>query len=1291
MRLLTAARLALIAVALSCVPGFAAENPDVVLWRSSVSAHVVDALPLRNGATCLLVRGDGVLLLNAKMDTLESLHFPMNESVTEFLRAFQDPKEDGKIQIVARMQKGLAVWGYNAGEWTLAAQIPEIDYPICYQAANGSIWIHSSEGVIYSISGTQTTQHDYAERVDKSGNSRTYFRDLDVAEAPDGTLCFSPHFGNMNTGKAMDHLLLFRKGDWQKTAYGELNPRGACFATDERLWVASQVGLTDLSVGTELSKLKTVPPPGELLNSYPCYLSRLADGTLVSLWSPMGKNWRSPAYPDGAFSHIAEFSDGKWRVVNQGDYASWDPGQYVRPSVADGDGGFWLGIAGGLLYRSRGGEWLTIDWRRGIACSRPRRLALSPAAKVLWVVDENGACVAVDARRIVSAPVTENNWSLETFLGRVRQRKDGLLCAMTNERGGAVVTIGPKGKEYLDFPGGADRIPPESISSMTLDSEGGVWLFGDNSQQKVEYYDGEKWAVFTRGKDRGSQWRAKEAAFQTLVAKAASFHIGSPEDDCYPVFSGDGRIVYKNEYRRACYFDGKSWHAPYGGQELPSSPLFEHPFFSDGKVTIQCNGKTYQMDEEQWTAETDNNSIRSWKEVKAIPPPFPIKFYGSHRVLVPADCPIDEKDRAWTLESDGRTWVGGDGKIACGFGGGWTVISTLYTPLSCGRKVMSVSADTSGRWLFELADSFLTQYAVYKARTVALERGEEDLGKVDRPSATVTPPWRASVDEHELLCRTRIDDGEWSRFQVGREIRLGAVPNKGTHRLSVEVRGLNELLNVPPLNYSFEVTYDSLAMVADLTTQLGAAAFDKRVNAAKKLLEMGQEGIPPFLHGYDAGDAKIEAGFIPDASEIVLGQPLHVTFFVVNKGKQPLSFSIGGDTRCNSGRHHNFEITAIDSAGQKVDDPYPNELCFGGFANEVHLAAGQTYSERLFVGQWCVFRNPGEYAVSCSRRMGIRGEKGPPIEVKSSLPLRILPSDGEALGKVIDELGRNLREAKDDELAAQLAMALASINDERVIPYLHAALTKGSYRGHRPAVEGLAKFDNQASVEAMLTALQLQDESVARLAAEGLQKIGKIDAAIDTLIKKSAANDEPSRVTAAKALGWTKSKRAFESLLILLHDKAPSVRYAAAEALGTLEDERALEPLKQSVGSDDFELRIAATKGLLAMNQPLQPEWLTPIIRAGNGKVRSYHDAILLLRLHGGDKAAPALASCINFDDPSTKSQNFWLIMAIEASLGGPKYYSKWHSEPNRTGTEQEIEDNKQILKELKEYLDRKR
>lgn len=441
---------------------------------------------------------------------------------------------------------------------------------------------------------------------------------------------------------------------------------------------------------------------------------------------------------------------------------------------------------------------------------------------------------------------------------------------------------------------------------------------------------------------------------------------------------------------------------------------------------------------------------------------------------------------------------------------------------------------------------------------------------------------------------------------------------------------------------------------------------------------------------YEAGGCSIEAGFAPDNSQIILGQHLFITFTVSNRSEKAFRFFVGGDNR-GSVRHNNFRITAVSANGDTVKDPYSYQN-FGGMGNFVVLEYGESYSERLFLGHWCAFEDTGTYTVTCNRVLEDFGEDQRKVEVSitDSFDLSITPYDAGRMRDVIAGWGDKIRDGNDVDIS-EASIALATIADEQVIPYLAMSLSssRGDTRGKLAAIQRLARFQSKAAVDALLLALKSPDHGVRERGGEALKNIGKLDYALQRLLPDIKSQSDSVRALTARALGATRARGAFDALLEATHDSGPSVRYSAAEGLGALGYQEAIRPLKNYLEDSDFGMRIAAAKGLHALGEPLDPDWLTPVIRGTKGvNDQKFHEAIRLIRLYGGERAAPALVSCLDFDDPSPgNSRNSFLITAIHYSPDGPKYDDEFYRNPGRDGTPEQIKENSRILGELKEWL----
>jgi hypothetical protein len=80
---------------------------------------------------------------------------------------------------------------------------------------------------------------------------------------------------------------------------------------------------------------------------------------------------------------------------------------------------------------------------------------------------------------------------------------------------------------------------------------------------------------------------------------------------------------------------------------------------------------------------------------------------------------------------------------------------------------------------------------------------------------------------------------------------------------------------------------------------------------------------------------------------------------------------------------------------------------------------------------------------------------------------------------------------------------------------------------------------------------------------------------------------------------------------------------------------------------------------------------------------REWLDSLSLVRVWGGDKALPALLSCLDFDVPWSH-RNFWILHYAEPTKGAPKF--QYIYDPNSQGTPEEHEENRRTLEMLRGF-----
>jgi len=437
-----------------------------------------------------------------------------------------------------------------------------------------------------------------------------------------------------------------------------------------------------------------------------------------------------------------------------------------------------------------------------------------------------------------------------------------------------------------------------------------------------------------------------------------------------------------------------------------------------------------------------------------------------------------------------------------------------------------------------------------------------------------------------------------------------------------------------------------------------------------------------LLQNYTTNKVSLVAGFVPDASRVIVGEPLFLTFVVSNRAEIPFQFC-----RVNT---EIFFFTATNTSGKSARNPFLHMMDGNGFVSSIKVDSGKPFTCRLFLNGWCEFDEPGDYTVTCRCKFGRCFTQTNSFDslvqpIVTVFKLTVLPSNPKRIAGIIHEWGQVVETNGSLNEAAQ---ALAEFNDSRIISPLAALVEKDA--NNYFAINALARFTNDAAVDALAVVLKSGEDYEAGVAKTAITKANQTGRVARSFLPELTNADANIRIQNARALGWTGSELAFDPLCALLQDETNTVRYVAAEAIGRLGDACSFAVLTNCLSDSDFALRVAAVNGLRALGLSVKPAWVKPMILSGSENVRTYYEAIDLLRMYGGDQAAPALASCLHFDDPSVRHPyNMRLMDAIEFSPNGPKYSYKWTCDQNRDGTEAELAENRQILSELKVWLEK--
>ena len=285
-----------------------------------------------------------------------------------------------------------------------------------------------------------------------------------------------------------------------------------------------------------------------------------------------------------------------------------------------------------------------------------------------------------------------------------------------------------------------------------------------------------------------------------------------------------------------------------------------------------------------------------------------------------------------------------------------------------------------------------------------------------------------------------------------------------------------------------------------------------------------------YLQDYATPNTTLRAGFVPCKAQLVLGEPLRLTFSVENLGPRGFAFRFGGDWQ-PTGRHNRFKITVTDTNGNVLPDPRATQFEMGGMVQPVWLSPGQSFSNVIDLLDFRTIDKPGEYAIECrfafDERWTAKKDQTNPV-VSAAFKLWILERTPERVLQVLDELVAKAQASRGKELADILGLA--------------------AHFGGKDAVPPLGQIAAQGTTEL-------------RVASLGALSLIPADESLEILLKRMNDPDTAIRIAAIGALGVIQMPRAADALIAALPGEPPPVAKALLRALGTCKSERALPVL----------------------------------------------------------------------------------------------------------------------------------
>jgi HEAT repeat protein/WD40 repeat protein len=212
-----------------------------------------------------------------------------------------------------------------------------------------------------------------------------------------------------------------------------------------------------------------------------------------------------------------------------------------------------------------------------------------------------------------------------------------------------------------------------------------------------------------------------------------------------------------------------------------------------------------------------------------------------------------------------------------------------------------------------------------------------------------------------------------------------------------------------------------------------------------------------------------------------------------------------------------------------------------------------------------------------------------------------------ALGEIGDKraapgLSQLLKEPE-SELRITAAEALGRIGDDRAVPYLIEMTHDEDESVVLKALGALRKLKSPQSIEPLTVLLEHDSSRIRQRSIDVLGQVG--DAVVAEQLEQMLRNDrsEDVRAAAAKALGEIRDPGSVDSLIDALHG-AFTVRCRAIVALGEIGEESALASLLAMLKEPAPEIRYHATQALAQMKHAVAAKNIEPLLTDSNSMVR---------------------------------------------------------------------------------------
>jgi len=740
--------------------------------------------------------------------------------------------ENGCWRLVSQVSnEDVVLHEYSGSQLRLLGRLSgKFERPTLHQGTDGSLWVASAEGSAYGLKDGRAFTHEFGAEVNKKGGCYTYYPPTLSFAVPDRGLWFWSHVQHegLDSEDVRKSVIkgfdVYQDGKWRVVSH-EGGKLGGAILRDSKTIIAGSrydgIFTMDVESGV-VHKMDIALPPYE----NPMFLHRTAAGRLLTIVARRAQFVRlSPAH-DGWIGQLLALKDGRVRtLLTNVDFkrVCHDKG---RPTADVPEGTFLAEAHSGLLFVSSDLDMVKrLDWRYGIPVPNIDRMRILD--RCLCILDRERGFAILDYPRLLRIPESSatTSWAVLATAAPATICADKSIWYVTASDPAEVCHRTGTNETRISTAG--SEFPVEHLWYLTTDSKSRPWLISNFVTHRTAFLDQGKWRTFD----------LRETAYSTVAMEEAGhseYHVGNPSEHCYPVFAGDGRVAYHNEWGRICVFDGEKWDAGYGQGKIDGRSPEGPPFYRGGVLTVRAGDGYYEHLKGRWQA--------THADVRSPYGEHPRRNYESD---IPRSFPGDtSKSGIRIRDNQGTMWIGDADSLWRGLNDIWVPFPVRGSPIGMASGVTSIQVDGTGSIWFTLGGGDYTRLARYQPDgsppTVvwdATPAAESDTGSFE--SAV-----RATGSGARFIVRHQLDDGVWQEASVTQRVHVvhsERIPN-GSHTIRVQL--FDDLLRASvPLEHAFTVSRDYEQEVRTWSSLLLSSEFAQRELAAKELVSIGHPSL----------------------------------------------------------------------------------------------------------------------------------------------------------------------------------------------------------------------------------------------------------------------------------------------------------------------------------------------------------------------------------------------------------------------------------------------------------------